>query len=75
MLRGLLRWLWGPNEAPYNQSRRASWARVTAELSQKHKLPKGGSKRRGTPIGGNGKCKGLRQGEKRSKPEGLIGGV
>lgn len=48
--RGLPRWLWGPNNVPYQESGRASWTEVTTELSQKHKLPKVGSERRGTQI-------------------------
>lgn len=40
-LKGLPRWLWGPNEATYQQSGRASRAEMTAELDQKQAIQSG----------------------------------
>lgn len=40
-LGGLPRWLWGPKEATYQQSGRASWAEMTVELGQKQAIQSG----------------------------------
>lgn len=61
MPRGLPRWLWGPNEAPYQRSGRASWTEVTVELGQEH------ATQSGVKSGGISMCKGLRKREKSAR--------